>query len=311
MLDLSGVKNLAITGANGFVGKSIVETVGTLREEFLPERITLITRNGVNYEIPKDLDRRVSKVSQDLTIPWSFHSDVTHIINLAADGTKSPYSDEACIQFEQISTNLVNWLNKFDSQVVVFHASSGACYGLYNLDGDSNSKNTKANFAENRIKVENYLIERESDSNYVLSIGRLFSFSGKNLISKRHYALSNFVHSALKFNEIKVTGNPLTQRSYLHQDAMSKWIIKALLNPEPHTDLQIGSNQAITIKELAEFISEVTDAAIKYSENPDIEDIYIPNNEDTRIKLGVDEGLGWKEAVLEMISEERVFNNVS
>lgn len=311
MLDLSGIKNLAITGANGFVGKSVVENISTLREDFLPEKLTLITRQGISYQLSTELNKRISHIYQDLTLPWSFHSDISHIINLAADGTKNPYSVEASIQFEKISTNLVNWLNNFDTKTVVFHASSGACFGLHPSERGNDSENQKANFAKNRIEVENFLIKNASGSNYDLNIARLFSFSGRNLLEKRQYALTNFVYSAVKFKEIHIKGNPLTQRSYLHQDAMSQWILKALISHKSYIDLQIGSNQALTLKELAEFVADATDAAIEYTNKPEPADIYIPNNEDTRIKLGVEEGLGWRDAVLEMISEAKVLKDGS
>jgi hypothetical protein len=65
------------------------------------------------------------------------------------------------------------------------------------------------------------------------------------------------------------------------------------------------------IKELAEYVAQETDAEIEYSKAPPSGDIYLPDNTETRIKLGVEEGKGWKEAVLEMIAESRSLNNVT
>ena len=142
-------------------------------------------------------------------------------------------------------------------------------------------------------------------------IGRLFSFTGINLLSKNQYAVTNFIKSALSENKIRVLGDPFTLRSYLHQDSMSEWILKGLVSPEPNPYFQIGSNDAVTIKQLAEYVAQETNAEIEYSEAPPSGDIYIPDNSETRVKLGVEEGKTWKSAVLEMITEARSLNNVT
>jgi nucleoside-diphosphate-sugar epimerase len=97
----------------------------------------------------------------------------------------------------------------------------------------------------------------------------------------------------------------------MHQDSMSEWILAALAASELDSCHQIGSNEAVTIGQLAEFIALETGAEIDYSKEPSSGDIYIPDNTETRIKLGVEEGKGWEEAVLEMIAEARLLNNAT
>ena len=311
MLDLSGVENLAITGANGFVGKSIAELISTLPCERLPQRVSFITRNGINFQLEEKIKERSIEVIQDLSQSWNFQEKVSHFLNLAADGSRQPYSIEACLTFTQISENLIHWLKQADNEVHVFHASSGACIGQQLLTGHNPTTNPKEIFTQNRIEVENNLIQHISEMAHTLSIGRLFSFSGKNILEKSQYALPNFINSAVRTNQIHITGDPFTLRSYLHQEAMSDWILRALINPVAYTDLQIGSNQAVTLMELAEFVAEKTEASVEYSANPMKGDIYIPDNKDTRIKLGVEEGLSWKVAVHEMINEARKLINAN
>ena len=90
---------------------------------------------------------------------------------------------------------------------------------------------------------------------------------------------------------------------------MSEWILTALAASELNSSHQIGSNEAVTIGQLAKFIALETGAEIDYAKEPSSGDIYIPDNTETRIKLGVEEGKGWKEAVLEMIAKARMLNN--
>jgi len=309
MLDLSHIENLAITGANGFVGRSIVENIAKFPTEYLPMKLTLVTRGGVNYSIEQRLSERTKFYSQDLCLPWKLPEEFSHLINLAADGTRDPYSDNACSQFEVISENLVRWIERSNTRVKVFHASSGACFGYRPIDTGSNQIHSKKSFIQNRIKVEESLAKYAERLEFSLTIGRLFTFSGKNILKKSKYALSDFILSAVKNGLISVNGDPQTRRSYLHQDSMSEWILRAT-TAVPDSILQIGSNEAVTILQLAEYISQKTGAEVEFYKEPSGGDIYIPDNTDTRIKLGVEEGKNWKEAVLEMIAEARKIYNV-
>ena len=311
MLNLQEIESLVITGSNGFVGKSIVEFLGDLDNSFLPKEVTLVTRQGLAYEIPENLIPRTRVIEQNLLLDWQFEVEPSHIINLAADGSKSPYSKESSDSYVLLNQKLVNWVSRREKAIRIFHASSGACFGHKPLTPAVQSSNAKDMFTEARIKVEEILKEISSSSGITVSIGRLFSFTGNNLLSKNQYAVTSFINSALSENKIKVLGDPDTLRSYLHQDSMSEWILKALVYPEPNPCFQIGSNDAVTIKQLAEYIAQETHAEIEYSVAPPSGDIYIPDNLETRVKLGVEEGKAWESAVLEMITEARSLNDVT
>lgn len=308
MLDLSHIKNLAITGANGFVGRSIIENISKLSDQHLPKKLTLITRNGLNYSIGPQLFERTRFIYQDLCQVWEFQDNVTHLVNLAADGTKDSYSNEACSKFTSISENLVQWIKRTNQQITVFHASSGACFGYKPLVPRIHQNNIKANFILNRIEVEDFLLMSSRKIGFNLSIGRLFTFSGSNILSKSQYALSQFIDTATRSRRIIVKGDPETERSYLHQDAMSGWIMKALSVAESDIFLQIGSNEVVTIGELANYIAQETGASIEFAKDPIPGDRYIPENSETMCRLGMGQGKSWRDAVLEMIKEARKTN---
>jgi nucleoside-diphosphate-sugar epimerase len=305
MSNLSEVNSLLITGANGFVGRSIIDQISMLSDEDLPQELLLVTRQGLDFDLPVNL-RTVSKVlSQDLTQKWNFDNNVSHIINLAADGSKTSYSTEANDTFSSIVTNLISWVSTNQKAPRVFHASSGACSEYKPISGMKNLSNPKSDFAQNRLKAERDLQRASEDFNFELSIGRLYAFSGIHLLRKSQYAISNFIKSGISTKVVKVTGDPNTVRSYLHQDDMANWILAALVAKEPQINLEIGSNDAVTIKELAEFVAQETSAQLSFAAEPPPGDIYLPNNQATRDKLGVTECKSWKLAVSEMIGVER------
>ena len=225
MPNLQEIESLLITGSNGFVGRSIVEYLGELNSSLLPKEVTLVTRQGLAYEIPEKLISRTRVIKQDLLTEWQFKSKPSHIINLAADGSRSPYSQESNDSYELLNRNFVDWISKQEREMKIFHASSGACYGYKPLVPGSQSIDTKRIFIQARIKVEDNLLEFSRRQKFSLSIGRLFSFTGSNLMSKNQYAVTAFIKSALSGNRIEILGDPLTVRSYLHQNSMKKWNI--------------------------------------------------------------------------------------
>jgi nucleoside-diphosphate-sugar epimerase len=311
MIDLSGVDSLLITGSNGFVGRSIIDQIAKLEPQYLPHEILLVTRQGLNFDLPANLLPRTIILNRDLTQNWKIEKEVSHIINLAADGSRSPYSDTANNTFTSIVANLVSWISTFQKSPRIFHASSGACSGYTPINKTTSPTNPKSSFAQNRLEAEYSLIKASSDIGFELSIGRLFTFSGIHLLEKSQYAISDFIKSAMLSNVVKITGDPNTTRSYLHQDAMAKWVLAALVCKDLHTDLEIGSSDAVTIRELAEFIAHETTAQLFFGAELHQGDVYLPNNQATKDKLGVDEGKNWKLAVAEMINVEGKKSNVT
>jgi nucleoside-diphosphate-sugar epimerase len=305
MFDLSAVESLLITGTNGFVGRSIIDQIAKVDLHLLPHELLLVSRRGLDFDLPITLKPITKILNHDLTQKWKFDQEVSHIINLAADGSRSSYSTTANNTFTSIVTNLVLWVSTFQKSPRIFHASSGACSGIRPLSESSASFNEKSSFAQNRLDAELDLKKASSDFGFELSIGRLFTFAGTHLLAKDQYAITNFIKSAITNNSIEFIGDPNTVRSYLHQDAMANWILQALICKKTYTDLEIGSSEMVTLRELAEFIAHKTSSSIYFPTDPHQGDVYLPNNQETKDKLGVTEGKNWKIAVEEMLSVER------
>ena len=164
----------------------------------------------------------------------------------------------------------------------------------------------KENFIQSRIDIENLLKTASESGKFQLTIGRLFTFAGTNLLRKDQYAVTDFIYSGLKNGIVHVKGDPGTIRSYMHQSTMAEWILQSIVIPECPEDLQIGSSEKVSIGELAEYVAELTGSEVNYSDFPQAGDVYLPNIDSTRAKLGLGEGMHWKSAVLEMINEAKL-----
>lgn len=306
------IESLLITGASGFVGQSILDYLSDLPHNQLPKRIGLTTRKKevcTPFSLMKKTN--VLNISCDLQKPWEFDFQATHVINLAADGSANAYSAESAALFCRITENLTNWCR---TQVTptVFHASSGACFGIVPLpleDLSENSPSTEIRqqaeprkrkdvFIQSRIAAEELLLAAEREKVLNLRIGRLFSFIGRHLRLKPQYAISSFVKMAETKKQIELSGNPLTTRSYLGAQDMSTWIYKSLDSNLDSSILTIGSSKPVTMIELANFIAGQSDSVVTL-QHPLLEgDIYVANNHNTLNRLQVFETQKWQDLVL-------------
>ena len=306
MLSLNQIRSLMITGASGFVGRSVIDYLSKLPQEKLPLEILLVTRSGIHFQLARNIKTITKIIKSDLRQPWRIDFQPSHVINLAADGSFAPYSAEANRDFELIVRNLISWISDCPEKPRLFHASSGACIECESNPSNQGMSSPRYEFAKKRKTAEEILQNASKRLSFDLSVARLFSFSGAHLLKKRQYAISDFVNSAVLENRINIKGNPNTIRSYLHQETMAEWTLAALISADVNTNLQIGSETPVTLDDLATYVSGITDAKVSYSPNPPLADTYLPNNLDTRAKLGVEEGKRWEIAVEEMVNEMRV-----
>jgi nucleoside-diphosphate-sugar epimerase len=100
---------------------------------------------------------------------------------------------------------------------------------------------------------------------------------------------------------IRLTGDPMTIRSYLSAHDMSAWIFSALEKDQELPLLSIGSSIPVRMIDLAEFIAEQFSARVVLSDHYEIGDIYVADNARTKELLNVDETISWQQAILDLI----------
>lgn len=293
-------RNLLITGGTGYIGKSILDFISNQQQDKHPKQIFLLSRTNSDLNYPKNLN--IKWVKHDLGNPWKF-DDLPHnldIIHLAADGSPTAYSKDSTRNYLQISKNLSTWIktNEFRS---IFFASSGACSKYEPLPGTP-IDNKKQIFVNGRIEAENIFLNSISERGIPYSIGRLYTFIGRRILSKKQYAVSEFIHSAVNKREVVIRSNPNTVRSYLSESDMAKWILTSVEKDHPINRIQIGSKKAVTIIELASKICDLTGATLKIEPKNEFGDIYLPDTDETCAILGVKEELAWENSLSDVVN---------
>jgi nucleoside-diphosphate-sugar epimerase len=302
--------SLLITGSSGFVGLSFLDYLASLPSSARPARIGLLSRSG-DVPVPEILSStsEITMIRADLRAPWNFDFQATKILHLAADGSSNAYSVDAGKGFVEIVENFRDWVEKYPKPMV-FHASSGACYGHFDLNGRAGTNSPKSTFIEHRLLGEEIMRTMYESEVIDLRIGRLFSFIGPHIREKKQYAIPHFVASALRNHQVIVTGNPATTRSYLAAEDMSEWIYRAF-DPEISSDiLDIGSEIPVTMKEVAEFVASLTASQVIYNDSGAHGDYYVADNEETRNRLQVRETRSWQTSLESYIAFcERAMTN--
>ncbi len=74
---------------------------------------------------------------------------------------------------------------------------------------------------------------------------------------ERSFAIGNFVHDALFGDEITVQGDGSPMRSYLYGADLAVWLLYQLINGKAGESYNVGSDEALSIKDLALRVRDV------------------------------------------------------
>ena len=121
-------------------------------------------------------------------------------------------------------------------------------------------------------------------------IARGFSFVGPYLPLSDKFAIGSFIRGAVAGGPIRVHGDGTPVRSYLYAADLVIWLLTLLLKGKPNRPYNIGSDQAISLAELAQHVATTTDGSsvqIALAPTPGPAERYVPEIQRVRIELGL------------------------
>jgi dTDP-glucose 4,6-dehydratase len=285
-------KKIFISGATGFFGKWLVQTLTLVNLKMgLNLELHLLSRNWKKFlnDNPHFIDSNSTFLYTDDIINFKYPIPCEIIIHAANEArpNKDPLSIENFKKtVEEGSQRLLSYAHFSQTQKMLL-TSSGAVYGTNNIsfNEDSNITSPTDFYGLAKLKQEMLFADYQSAHNTTdIIIARCFAFAGPYLPLDKGYALGEFINNAINDQKIFIRGNGQSLRSYLYTADLMIWLFTLLLECQKMNFYNIGSNEPVSILSLAEKVSNITGNkhGIEIENNnkitPSISD-YVPNTD--------------------------------
>jgi nucleoside-diphosphate-sugar epimerase len=264
-LQLHNLK-IMVFGGTGFIGKWLIAALSLANSKFnLEILIVLASRNPQRAKsIFKHLRQKniIFVDIRELDRPDIPHCDIyIHAATPTTNAEAAILSDPS--SYIRITEFIVKSAEIAKNSPIVMHLSSGAVYGIQDMQTlfQPEQKLTTANpsdqYTSAKLQIEN-LLESAREEGLIRAMSpRLFAFAGPQLPLEAHFAVGNFVRDGMAGTPISVLGNSKTKRSYLYPTDLIHVLIEMLVKLPTQT-INVGSDQSITMENLANLVSEKT-----------------------------------------------------
>jgi nucleoside-diphosphate-sugar epimerase len=324
-------KRIFVTGGTGFFGTWLLESFARANERLdLQAEMTVLTRNPDAFRRKAPFaasSTAIRLVRGDvLKFRWpqgEFHS----IIHGASATTEELDGRHPLLELDttiQGTRNVLDFARERRIERVLF-LSSGAVYGRQT---GSIPRVPEEYVGAPRLLdgAEKYPIYGEAKRigellcsvywhHYGIEsiVARCFAFVGPYLNLNLHYAAGNFIRDGLKGGPISVSGDGTPYRSYLYASDLTIWLWHILMRGAPGTAYNVGSEEAVTIRELADRVAHSFDPPVdvKVQLKPDPRkepERYVPSTERARTELGLQQHVTLEEAIRKTIGWNKAQN---
>ncbi len=258
---------LLITGGTGFIGRWLLETfLKANRELKLGARLTVLSRHPELFleKAPHLKEAGIVWVKGDVRNFSISGVNPTHIVH-GATTSSDPVDDGEMIEtIVEGTRRVLDFATKNKTKKFLF-LSSGAVYGSIppeiskvpeSFSQGQPLQGALSVYAQGKIEAEALCLDYAQKHLIDLKIARCFAFVGAHLPLDAHYAIGNFIANAMRGEPIRIKSNGLSRRSYLYAADLVIWLWTLLAKGSSCPVVNIGSEESLTIKELAQIVVE-------------------------------------------------------
>lgn len=319
-LDKFKDKTIFITGGTGFIGKWFLEYFSWLNDnKNACMEIIVLSRNPSKFisDFPHFARNYIIYYTGDVIDFCSFDRHVDYIIHAATDSDAETNKN---FPLKMVDTAVLGTRRILDFAVeknvkCLLYLSSGAVYGtppeneLYFEEsslGAPDVLDSSSAYGESKRMAE--LLCKLYFEQFRLKsvIARCFAFVGPYLPLDKHFAIGNFINNVLRHEDIIIKGTGMPLRSYMYASDLIVWLLYCLFKGEGGTAYNVGSDQPVSIKDLAEitasFNSDLTVKVLNQTNTSQRNFNYIPDTSKIRSDLHVPEVIALKEAISRTIN---------
>jgi len=271
--DLRG-QTLFFTGGTGFVGSWLLESLLHADTALaLGVRATVLTRSVAQMagKLPHLAnDPRVEVIEGDVR-QWAAegrHRTFRYLVHAATDASAALNREQPLVMIDTIVTGTRRALEyaRASEAKRVLMLSSGGVYGKVPLSigkvpedyaGGPDLMDPFYAHAEAKRMAELLCAVYAKQYGMEIPVARLFAFVGPRLPLDAHFAVGNFIRDALQGGEIVIDGDGTAVRSYLYAADLAAWLWTLLLRGESGRAYNVGSDEAVSIRQLADTTADV------------------------------------------------------
>lgn len=260
---------LLVTGGTGFFGCWLLETfLRANRRLALQARLSVLTRDAQKFRafaphLADDpaVDLVIGDVRNFVFPAGAF----SHVVHAATESSAELNQQQPRLMFDTIVDGTAHALD-FAQQAGVtkfLFLSSGAVYGRQPAElsqvaedfaGAPNALSPASAYAEGKRAAE-FLCA--TASGFDCLIARPFAFVGPYMKLEAHFAIGNFLRDRLAGRAIQVSGDGRPLRSYMYASDLAWWLWTILLRGAPLRPYNVGSEEAVTIADLAHTVASL------------------------------------------------------
>jgi dTDP-glucose 4,6-dehydratase len=273
-------QRIFLTGASGFFGCWLMESfLHANRTLQLGARMTILTRDAaaVRRKVPHLADEVEIAEGDVRSFPFPA-GEFGYVIHAATDASAALNHEQPALMFDTIvegTRRCLEFARAAHTRKFLF-LSSGAVYGtqpptLSHIGEEATSGpdplNPANSYAEGKRAAELLCALYGGDGQLQVKIARCFAFAGPHMKLDQHFAIGNFIRDCMAGGPITVAGDGRAVRSYQYAGDLVVWLWTILLRGEPLRAYNVGSEEAVSIAELAERVAR----ALRPSDGPAIE----------------------------------------
>ena len=288
-------KSLLITGATGFFGKWLLLTINYLNEHYeLNINTCALSRDPQKFINSYPQFSQINFIKGDVR-EFKLDQKIDYVIHAATDADLASHIKNPGESEDIIVNGMKNLLKQ--SQIAnasrILNISSGAVYGKH-----TTPMGEETSFNESEQENSYTLGKREceilgnsfcDEHNVKIIHARCFAFAGAFLPLDASFAIGNFIDDKLHDREIKLTGDGSPLRSYLYAADLVIWLFNLLLRGKHKEAYNVGSDQIISIKDLAQNVANIfSNEDFIVSKNYESKNQYIPDIKKIKNDLGMD-----------------------
>ena len=314
-------KKLFITGGTGFIGRWLLETLNFAnRVADLNVVASVLTRN------PRKIAESASHLFDSNKLQL-IEGDIRNfdfpagefdcIIHAAADSSAASGSNDPVTVLETSvvgTRRILEFARKCSAENMLF-LSSGAVYGKQppEMDylpetyaGTPDIYDLKSAYGQGKRISETLCAAYAEQFKINIKIARCFALIGPFLPLNGHFAAGNFIRDAVAGKPVCINGDGTTVRSYLYASDLVGWLFKILLHGQKAYPYNVGSMEAISIRQFAEIVSSQVQPVVSVciAKKPDsgiMPDRYVPDTSRVRNELKLRQQTDLHEAVARTI----------